>query len=119
MVQSLTSVATRVALDRLGEMFGQTGNVSAPANMANAAAAQQTNTVQGASFDQVLADIAGSTVSKLQTAEALSTRKMAGEDVAIRDVVNSVMEAEQSLNTAIAIRDKIVQAYLEVSRMQI
>jgi flagellar hook-basal body complex protein FliE len=29
------------------------------------------------------------------------------------------MTAEQSLNTAIAIRDKIVTAYLEVARMQI
>jgi flagellar hook-basal body complex protein FliE len=29
------------------------------------------------------------------------------------------MEAEQSLQTAIAIRDKIVQAYLEISRMPV
>jgi flagellar hook-basal body complex protein FliE len=34
-------------------------------------------------------------------------------------VVSSVMEAEQSLQTAIAIRDKIVQAYLEISRMPV
>ena len=29
------------------------------------------------------------------------------------------MNAEQSLQTAIAIRDKVVTAYLEVARMQI
>ena len=46
-------------------------------------------------------------------------QKMEGGDVSVREVVNSVMDAERSLNTAIAIRDKIVQAYLEVSRMQI
>jgi flagellar hook-basal body complex protein FliE len=40
-------------------------------------------------------------------------------DVPTRDVVNAVMDAEQSLQTAIAIRDKIVQAYLEISRMPI
>ena len=36
-----------------------------------------------------------------------------------REVVDAVMSAEQSLQTAVAIRDKIVTAYLEVSRMAI
>ena len=36
-----------------------------------------------------------------------------------REVVDAVMSAEQTLQTAIAIRDKIVTAYLEVSRMAI
>ena len=36
-----------------------------------------------------------------------------------REVVDAVMSAEQSLQAAIAIRDKIVSAYLEVSRMAI
>jgi flagellar hook-basal body complex protein FliE len=33
--------------------------------------------------------------------------------------VESVMAAEQSLQTAVAIRDKVVAAYLEISRMTI
>ena len=36
-----------------------------------------------------------------------------------REAVDAVMNAEQSLQAAISIRDKIVQAYLEVSRMAI
>ena len=35
------------------------------------------------------------------------------------EVVSSIMQAEQSLRMAVAIRDKIVSAYLEISRMQI
>ena len=34
-------------------------------------------------------------------------------------VVDAVMNAEQSLQTAIAIRDKVVTAYLEIARMPI
>jgi flagellar hook-basal body complex protein FliE len=36
-----------------------------------------------------------------------------------RDVVDAIMTAEQSLQTATAIRDKLVTAYLEIARMQI
>ena len=36
-----------------------------------------------------------------------------------REVVDAVMSAEQALQTAVAIRDKIVSAYLEISRMAI
>ena len=36
-----------------------------------------------------------------------------------REVADAVMRAERSLNTAIAVRDKIVQSFLEVSRMAI
>ncbi|EJF88601.1 hypothetical protein ME3_01059 [Bartonella melophagi K-2C] len=56
---------------------------------------------------------------KLQNAESLSIGNLTGIDVGVREVVNSVMGAERSLSTAIALRDKMVQAYLEVSRMQI
>lgn len=36
-----------------------------------------------------------------------------------RQVVDAVMAAEHSLQTVIAVRDKIVSAYLDLSRMQI
>jgi flagellar hook-basal body complex protein FliE len=39
--------------------------------------------------------------------------------VSTRDVVDAIMTAEQSLQTATAIRDKMVTAYLEIARMQI
>ena len=40
-------------------------------------------------------------------------------DADTREVVDAVMSAEQALQTAIAIRDKVVSAYLEISRMGI
>jgi flagellar hook-basal body complex protein FliE len=37
----------------------------------------------------------------------------------VQQVVEAVMSAEQTLQGAVAIRDKVVAAYLELSRMQI
>ncbi len=37
----------------------------------------------------------------------------------VQQVVEAVMSAEQTLQSAIAIRDKVVSAYLEISRMAI
>jgi flagellar hook-basal body complex protein FliE len=71
-----------------------------------------------ASFAEALKDVAGETVAKLGSAESLSLQALQG-DVPTREVVDAVMSAEQALQTAIAIRDKIVTAYLEISRMAI
>lgn len=117
MIQSLTSATTRVALEKLGQTQG--ANTASQIGSSNAQASGQTEGVKNPSFDQVLAEISGAVGNDLGKAESLSMQKMEGGDVSVREVVNSVMDAERSLNTAIAIRDKIVQAYLEISRMQI
>ncbi len=61
------------------------------------------------------------------TLEAISTLK-AGEQTAVagvrgqattQQVVEAVMAAEQTLQASIAIRDKVVASYLEISRMTI
>ncbi|MBB3233722.1 flagellar hook-basal body complex protein FliE [Phyllobacterium endophyticum] len=104
MIDQLLSVSTRNALSSLSETVSQ-GGVTPPA-------------VSQPSFGNVLSQLTGSVSNKLEGAEAISMKSMTG-DVPTRDVVNAVMDAEQSLQTAIAIRDKIVQAYLEISRMPI
>jgi flagellar hook-basal body complex protein FliE len=55
----------------------------------------------------------------LERAESASMLALKGGDIQARDVVDAVMSAEQTLQAAIAIRDKIVTAYLEISRMAI
>lgn len=72
----------------------------------------------GQSFASMLANAAGNTVGTLKQAEQLSIDALQGK-ADMRAVVDSVMSAEQSLQAAVAIRDKIVSAYLEVSRMAI
>jgi flagellar hook-basal body complex protein FliE len=70
------------------------------------------------SFAAALGSLGTNTVGALQQAEQASMKALQG-DADMRTVVDSVMSAEQSLQTAIAIRDKIVTAYLEISRMAI
>jgi flagellar hook-basal body complex protein FliE len=71
------------------------------------------------SFAQALSDATTRAVGTMKGAEAMSISALQGDNVNVRDVVDSVMSAEQTLQSAISIRDKIVQAYLEVSRMAI
>ncbi|MBL4597984.1 MAG: flagellar hook-basal body complex protein FliE [Rhizobiaceae bacterium] len=69
-------------------------------------------------FGAMVKDMVNKTTTSLQNAEATSIQGIKGEASA-HDVATAVMEAEQSLRMAISVRDKVVQAYLEISRMQI
>ncbi|MEZ5811872.1 MAG: flagellar hook-basal body complex protein FliE [Rhizobiaceae bacterium] len=69
-------------------------------------------------FGEVLAATSRHMLTDLASAENLSMQALQGKGET-REVVDAVMSAERSLQIAIAIRDKIVTAYLEVSRMQI
>lgn len=108
MIPSLVSSATQQAVSRLGE---------AATKSTTTAAVSGTQT--GESFGAVLGNLVNGVSDKLGHAEALSIKAMSGGNVDTRQVVDAVMSAEQSLQTAIAIRDKIVQAYLDVSHMAI
>lgn len=85
---------------------------------AAAAGTKAIENVAGPGFGDVMTQMAGSVMNKLGQAESVSLKAVQGE-ANTREVVDALMTAEQSLNTAIAIRDKIVTAYLDISRMQI
>ena len=72
----------------------------------------------GPSFVDVLKNTASDMSGELKNAETMSYKGVEGK-ASTREVVDAVMNAEQTLQTAIAIRDKVVTAYLEVARMQI
>ncbi|NDW07059.1 flagellar hook-basal body complex protein FliE [Jiella pacifica] len=72
----------------------------------------------GKSFGAVLTQLASDAVSTVKTAEATSIKGVNGES-STQAVVEAVMNAERTLQTAIAVRDKAVAAYLELSRMSI
>ena len=72
----------------------------------------------GASFDSVLGDIAAGAMNAIKGGEAAAISGLQGQASA-QQVVEAVMSAERSLQLAIAVRDKVVQAYQEVSRMAI
>ncbi|MFN3546938.1 MAG: flagellar hook-basal body complex protein FliE [Mesorhizobium sp.] len=75
--------------------------------------------VSASDFASAVAEAASRTIHTLGQAESVSMTALEGGNVQAREVVDAVMSAEQTLQAAISIRDKIVTAYLEVSRMAI
>ncbi|HEX2146969.1 MAG TPA: flagellar hook-basal body complex protein FliE [Pseudorhizobium sp.] len=72
----------------------------------------------GLNFASVLGGVATDSMNSLKFAETKSFEAIQGK-ANTREVVDAVLQAQQSLNTAIALRDKIVNAYLEVTKMSI
>jgi flagellar hook-basal body complex protein FliE len=96
--------------------------VSAPRsqslNMSVGPALGESAPSDGVGFEQALGQAIGSAVDALNTGEAVAIQGVEGA-VAPMKVVESVMEAQRSLQSVLAIRDKIVSAYQEIARMPI
>jgi flagellar hook-basal body complex protein FliE len=82
------------------------------------ASAPTTAAATGVDFTAMLSDMASGAVSTLKTAEVTSFQGLQGQ-ASVQKVVDAVMQAETTLQTAMAIRDKVVSSYQELSRMAI
>ena len=69
-------------------------------------------------FASVMAQVTSDAVGTIKNAEATSVQGINGK-ASTQAVVDAVMNAERTLTTAVAIRDKVVAAYQELSRMAI
>jgi flagellar hook-basal body complex protein FliE len=69
-------------------------------------------------FASVLSSLASGTASSIKTGEELAIKGLQGQ-APVQDVVQAVMKAQTSLQTALAIRDKAVSAYQDLIRMPI
>ncbi len=87
--------------------------VAPAAPVATAAAAPA-----GSDFLSVMSKVASDAVGNLKGAEAAAAQGLQGK-ADTQTVVGQVMSAQESLQTALAIRDKAVAAYQDVSRMSI
>jgi flagellar hook-basal body complex protein FliE len=76
------------------------------------------NTAAVGDFGSVLASFARDTMGTLKGGEAAAISGIQGK-ASTQKVVEAIMSAEQALQVAIAVRDKVVQAYQEIGRMAI
>ena len=85
-----------------------------------ASTAQSATAVSGAGgdFSSMLAQLSNDTVNKLNTSETMSVAGLSGK-ATTQSVVEAVMSAQEALQTAVAVRDKAVSAFQEVTRMAI
>lgn len=72
----------------------------------------------GVSFSDFMNSVGTNFADSLRGAEKTSMDGMLGK-ASTREVVEAVMSADQTLQTAMAFRDKIVSAYLEIVKMPI
>jgi flagellar hook-basal body complex protein FliE len=80
-----------------------------------AAAAQEAG---GAGFGQMLSQVLSDAMSSTKAAETQMANHVAGKAELI-DVVTAISSAEASLETVMAVRDQVIQAYQEILRMPI
>lgn len=73
---------------------------------------------RGPDFAGALRDAVESAVEKLEKGEG-ETLKAAAGSADINDVVVAMSEAEMTLQTVVAVRDRVIQAYQEILRMPI
>ena len=102
----------------LSSMTPSLGAAASTAASAATSAAASATASGGADFGSVLSQVSGDAVKKLKGAEAASISGIEGK-ASTQDVVQSVMSAQESLQTALAIRDKSVAAFQEITRMAI
>lgn len=89
----------------------QTG--ASPTGEAGGAAA-----AQGPGFGELLQNVMSSATEQTRAAETQMASAVQGQGSLI-DVVTAVSSAEASLETVMAVRDQVIQAYQEIMRMPI
>ena len=72
----------------------------------------------GPGFAQMVQDAADNAVGGLKKS-ALQTTEAAAGTASIDDVIMAVSNAEMTLQTVVSMRDRVIQAYNDVLRMQI
>lgn len=112
MISSVQNVSNLSMTRALGAVDTENSASSSAATMPGTAGA-----ANGMSFASVMGNMASDAVSSLKGAESMSFAGIKGT-ATTREVVDSMLQAEQTLQTAIAIRDKVVSAFLEVTKMQ-
>ncbi len=93
-------------------MLTSSDSAASATNAAKAAAAS------GSDFGQMMSKLSNEAVNNVKKAESLSVDGLEGK-ANVQSVVQAVMTAQESLQTALAIRDKSVAAFQEITRMSI
>ncbi|AXK81742.1 flagellar hook-basal body complex protein FliE [Pseudolabrys taiwanensis] len=105
-------------LEAVSSILKGIGNVVQTNDVAKASPAVLRSAQASAGFDGVMEQVAADAIGTLKAGEAASISSIQGK-VSAQRVVEAVMSAEQTLQVAVAVRDKVVQAYQEVTRMAI
>lgn len=97
---------------RAAQAYAQAARSAASASAEPAAEAAKPN------FGELVKNAIADTTSSLKAGETASAQVAAGEANLV-DVVTAISAAEVSLETALAVRNRVIEAYQEIMRMPI
>ncbi|WP_114943965.1 flagellar hook-basal body complex protein FliE [Microvirga calopogonii] len=106
------------AVSSISSMIDRPSAVAAIPTFGGTPAAGAVSGASQVSFGDMMSQVANSAIDTMKAGEAASIAGIQGK-ASVQQVVEAVMSAEQTLQTAIAIRDKVVAAYQEIARMTI
>lgn len=98
---------------RAAEAYAQIAKVGA-----DAPRSENTQQTGAPNFAELVKSAAESTTASLQAGEAAASQVAAGKANLV-DVVTAVSAAEVTLETAIAVRNRVIEAYQDILRMPI
>lgn len=98
--------------------YAQAAKMAASAGEMASAASSATASAPGSSFGDLLSGVMNDAMSSGKVAETKATGLMKGQGDLV-DVVTAVNAAELSLETVVAIRDRVISAYQDIMRMPI
>jgi flagellar hook-basal body complex protein FliE len=108
-------------IEGLGLFSSKTDSVSGDntiSKIVGTAVGAATTAVAGPGFGEIMSNMASDAINSLKSGETASIAGIQGK-ATTREVVDAVMQADETLKTAVAFRDKIVSAYLDITKMQI
>lgn len=91
---------------------------NAYANMGKMGGLPGVDAPKAESFGDILRDTAVTAVKTMRAGETASARAVTGE-ASLPEVVQAVNAAELTLQTVVAVRDRLIGAYQEIMRMPI
>jgi len=100
--------------------YGRTLNAFPPMTTAagDDSATTAAQAAGGSDFGSMVETMVGEAAGSLRQAETASAKQVAGKGDLV-DVVTAIGAAETALNTVVAVRDRVVNAYSDIMRMQI
>lgn len=96
----------------------QAANIYAKVDKASKLAGEGVASPKGESFGEILKDTARKTIDTLRAGEVASAKAVSGE-ASLPEVVQAITASEVTLQTVVAVRDRLVGAYQEIMRMPV
>ena len=110
----------QVELGQLGGA-GQVGQIEMPdlAGSAGAAALRATPATGAVSFGAILDNMVGEVNAKMQAGSAEQAKVLSGESTNLHQAMISMQEASVAFSLMVEVRNKLVESYQEIMRMQV